>query len=103
VDELILAMLAASVEEGTIVWSNHYLMRIFERNVPDRRQVRYLLGDDEPEIIERGKRSCLVWSIMDSGRCAHLVCSWPPNPVMITAYWPDTEPSRWVDNYKRRA
>ena len=74
--------------------------------MPDRRQIRYLLCDDEPEVIERNQgergRSYLIWGIMEDERAGHVLCSDPPMAVVVTAYWPDTEPSEWARDYKRR-
>ena len=107
--EAALAVLCVEAKSGGLNYSHHHARRIFQRGVPDRLHIRYVLCDDEPEIIEhnigdedsRGE-SCLIWGIIESNRVAHVLCSYPPNPVVITAYWPDIEPSEWEDNFKRR-
>jgi hypothetical protein len=106
VNEALFAALCAEMQEGGVRWSRHYALRLFERSMPDRQQIRYLLCEDDAEIIERyanGRgRSCLIWGIMQNGRVGHVQCSYPPGAVVVTAYWPDTEPEEWADNYKRR-
>lgn len=100
-----MAVLCAEVRAGHLWHSRHYTSRLLERAMPDRSQVKYVLCDDDPEVIQRSEdargRSCLIWGIMSGGRVAHVLCSPPPNPVVITAYWPDTDAEEWTDNYKR--
>ena len=90
-------------------YSRHFLIRLLERPQPTRDDIRYLLCDDDPAEIEengpryeQGSSSSLVWGILRDGRVAHVLCSHPPDPVIITSYWPDTEPEEWADNYRRR-
>lgn len=85
-------------------WSSHFVQRLLTRTQPDHADVQYIVCEDEPQILEtyqdtgRG-RSCLIWGVV-RGRVAHIVCSYPPDPVVITAYWPD--PQEWTDNFRRR-
>lgn len=98
------ALCYAIAEGNGSVWSGHFVQRLMTRTQPDHTDVQYVVCDDEPEVIEeypdtgRG-RSCLIWGTV-RGRVAHVVCSYPPNPVVITAYWPD--PREWTDNFRRR-
>jgi len=106
VNEALIAVLCAEVAVGRLHWSGHYTRRLWERAMPDRAQIHYLLCEDDAEVREsdtdgRG-RNCLIWGIMADGRVGHVLCSHPPNPVVVTAYWPDTEPEEWTDNYKQR-
>jgi hypothetical protein len=86
------------------VWTGHFVHRLLNRTQPDHTDVQQVVCDDEPSILEdypdtgRG-RSCLIWGTV-RGRVAHIVCSYPPSPVVITAYWPD--PAEWADNFRRR-
>lgn len=89
-----------------MAWSNHFTKRLFERTQPTRQDVRYVLCEDEADVIDNTRedprgQSCLIWGTV-GGRVAHVKCSYPPNPVIVTAYWPDTRPSEWTDDYRRR-
>ena len=94
---------------GSLNYSRHYNQRLSSRPTPDRDEIRFLLNEDAPEIIEdypldpRGP-SCLIWGMTDyTGRVGHLICANPPNPGIVTAYFPDeTEPEEWECNYRRR-
>ena len=104
-------IVALSLEafSGSLDYTHHYNRQVLSRPTPTREQIRFLLYEDSPEIIEdypedpRGP-SCLVWGIADNnGRVGHLVCANPPNSKVITAYFPDeTEPDIWESNYRRR-
>lgn len=105
--EALIPSLCTAAEARTLRYSTHYGERLFERPQPDRAAIQYLLCDDDPEIIESntdrpGWNSHLIWGIIEAGRVGHVLCSPPPRPKVITAYWPDTEPAEWADNYKRR-
>lgn len=111
VEESTLAVLCSEVQSGDLRYSFHYAQQMFKRPMPNRDQIRYILCDDNPEIIEhnagdsdaRGS-SCLIWGIISEERIGHVLCSYPPNPVIITAYWPDTQPEKWTDDFfKERA
>ena len=76
--------------------------------MPERADIRYALCDDDPSELEEyeakyedGSKSSLIWGILHDGRVAHILCSWPPDPVVVTAYWPDTEPDEWADTEYR--
>ena len=83
--------------------------RILTRQQPDRDDIRFLICDDEPEIIEDYdprstdgyRRGCLILGKI-GGRGAHVHCAYPPSGVIVTAYWPDIEPDEWTDDYERR-
>lgn len=101
----VIPALCYEITEGNpAAWTGHFVHRLFTRTQPDFEDVLYLVCDDEPYILEdypddgRG-RSCLIWGTV-RGRVAHVVCSYPPGPAVITAYWPD--PAEWTDNFRRR-
>jgi len=107
--ESLLAVLCAEAQEGALLYSRHYAQRLLERPMPDRSAILYMLCEDDPVQLEEneptypgGSQSSLIWGILQDGRVGHVLCSHPPDPVVITAYWPDTEPGEWVDNYRRR-
>ena len=105
--ESVVATLCAQARAGHLQYSRHYALRLFQRSMPDREHIAYILCDDDPRIIEEnedeGRRSCLIWGILANGRVGHVLVSYPPSPVVVTAYWPDTEPTEWDDNYRQRA
>lgn len=102
------AVLCAEARAGGLHYTSHFVRRLFVRDIPGREAIRYVLCDDDPEVIEtdavgddRGV-SHLIWGIMDDGRVAHLLCSAPPDPLVITTYWPDTDPGEWEADFKTR-
>jgi hypothetical protein len=104
----ITATLCVEAETGRLRYSDHYADQLFSRPTPNRLEIRFLLCDDAPAVIEdylhdpRG-RSCLIWGIMGNHRVGHILCSAPPNSLVVTAYWPaETEPDEWEENYQRR-
>ena len=107
VRESVVAALCAEARARRMQYSLHYVMRLFQRSMPTREEIAYILCGDDPQIIEEnedeGRRSCLIWGIIADGRVGHVLFSYPPVPVVVTAYWPDTEPTEWDDNYRRRA
>ena len=76
-----------------LIYSHHYTDQMFVRSQPTRAQIRYVLCDNEPEIIEecpddpRGP-ACLIWGRMSNGRAAHVKFGLPPTGIVVTAYWP---------------
>ena len=106
--EAAIAVLCIEAREGRIFYHPHYAEGLFARDQPSRQDTDHLLYDDSPEVIEQNeelpprRRSLLIWGIMDYGRQAHLLCVGPPQCMVITAYWPDTEPYKWTLGYKRR-
>ena len=99
-----------SIQTRTLKYSGHFAEQLFTRSQPERDDVRYIVCDDAPRIIEHyearphpltGRGSCLILGIVN-GRAAHVNCSYPPDPVVITTYWPDTEPDEWADGFSRR-
>ena len=101
--------LSAAAYSDSLYYSAHYNLQLISRPTPSKNEILFLLCQDAPEIIEdypqdlRGP-SCLIWGLTDdTGRVGHLVCSNPPNPGIITAYYPsETEPNQWECNYRRR-
>lgn len=104
-----IAALSAAAYSGNLGFSVHYYSRYYARPTPNEEEIRFLLCDDDPEMIEdypndpRGP-SCLIIGITDgNGRIAHIVCADPPNPVVITAYFPaETRPDVWDSDYRIR-
>ena len=103
-EELTVARLCDEVRSGQVIWSRHFTQRTFERDQPTANDVRFMLCEDEPWIMERytERPGILIWATVESGRCGHVHCGYPPNAVIVTAYWPDTEPDEWLDDYRVR-
>src|SRR5258708_2064938 len=99
-------MLEALCEEfkyRTIDLTDHYLDQLVARPTPGRRDLQFVLCNDDPEIIEyNSDNSCLIWGRTKEGRIVHVSCSYPPGGRVITAYWPEERPDKWTDNYKIR-
>ena len=94
---------------GSLRYSRHYTDQFLARPTPSEMEIRFLLCDDDPQVIEdypqhpRGS-SCLVWGVTNhSDRIGHVQCSNPPDALVITAYFPaETEPAKWTDNFRKR-
>lgn len=104
-----IAALSLDATSGALRYSQHYTQQLLSRPTPSQEEIRFLLWDDDPQIIEdypqdpRGG-SCLIWGTTDSSdRVGHIICANPPDSQVITAYFPgETEPSKWEDNYRKR-
>ena len=104
-----IAAISLAALNGSLDYSRHYNQQFLSRPTPNRDEIRFLLIEDAPEIIEdypldpRGP-SCLIWGMTDyEGRIGHLICANPPNTRIVTAYFPgETEPEEWECNYRRR-
>jgi hypothetical protein len=55
--------------------------------------------EDYPGDVRGPSCLCLCWL---AGRALHVQVSYPPRPTIITVYWPDSEPSRWSTDFRRR-
>ena len=99
-EELTLAQLCAEVREGEIEWSRHYGLQLFERDQPSRADIQFMLCEDDPSIRERYTQSCLIWGFVEAGRRGHVICTYPPGAKVVTAYWPDTDPDEWENDYR---
>ena len=104
-----IAALSLAAFSGTLDFSLHYYSKFYARPTPSEEEIRFLLWDDYPEIIEdypndpRGP-SCLIIGTTDlNGRIAHIVCADSPKLAVITAYFPaETRPDKWSDNFRNR-
>lgn len=105
-----LTNLCIAITSGAMQFTDHYAKQLMSRPTPNKNEIKYITCDDTPEIIENepdGKagRKYTVWGMADwSGRIGHVICTSPPNPRVITAYYPEeTQPYKWTDDYRRRA
>ena len=106
-DDLI-TELCREASSGALRYSSHYAEQMFSRPTPPRSQIRYMLCEDSPKVIEdypddKPYPSCLIYGNTFSQEPVHSV--WAYNQenrwaVVITVYRPD--PQRWIDWRTRR-
>ncbi len=90
--------LCRAAADGTLDYTDHYDERVNERPTPDKPEVRFMLCDDDPLVIETRGRLFLVWGRTAEGRIGHLLCSVLPVCRVMTAYFPgETQPEKWAD------
>ena len=101
--------LCSAAADDSLIYSNHYIQQQLKRPTPSKAHIKFMLCRDSPEVIEdypnEGRGSCcLIWGIADhNGRIGHVVCANPPEPKVITAYFPEeTESSKWENNFRTR-
>lgn len=91
------------VNEGKIRWSNHVVVRLFQRNITQKDIENALLNG---EIIEEYENdypypSCLVYGINLNNDVLHIVCGTSKNELwIITAYYPDN--IKWENDFRTR-
>ena len=91
------------VKKGKLRWSNHVIIRLFQRNISQFDVENALLNG---EIIEEYENdypypSCLVYGINLKNEVLHIVCG--ANDIdlwIITAYYPDN--IKWEKDLKTR-
>ncbi len=105
-EELASSQFCDAIRTDRMRWSDHFGEQVFEGR-PDKANVRFALCDDEPEILEtspedRRGPSCVISGFAQTGRMLHVLCSIPPKEKAITAWWPDTHPWKWTDDFRSR-
>ena len=91
------------VRNGKIRWTNHVIVRLFQRNIKQKDIENVLLNG---EIIEEYESdypypSCLVYGINVNNKVLHIVCGLNEVELwIITAYYPDN--IKWEDDLKTR-
>lgn len=91
------------VRTGKIRWTNHCVVRLFQRNISQENIENALLNG---EIIEEYENdypypSCLVYGIDLNNKVLHVVCGTSETELwVITAYYPDN--IKWKDDLKTR-
>lgn len=91
------------VRTGKIRWTNHCIVRLFQRNIPQEDIENALLNG---EIIEEYENdypypSCLVYGINLNNKVLHVICGVNKTELwIITAYYPDN--IKWKDDLKTR-
>ena len=91
------------VKLGKIRWTNHAIVRLFQRNISQECIEDILLSG---EIIEEYQNdypypSCLVYGICPNNKVIHVVCGLRNEELLIiTAYYPDN--IKWKNDLKTR-
>ena len=91
------------IRTGKIRWTNHCVVRLFQRNISQEDIENALLNG---EIIEEYENdypypSCLVYGIDLNNKVLHVVCGANETELwVITAYYPDN--IKWKDDLKTR-
>ena len=91
------------VKDGKIRWTNHVIVRLFQRNISQEDIESAILNG---EIIEEYENdypypSCLVYGMTLKDKILHIVCGLNEIELwIITAYYPDN--MKWEDNLKNR-
>ena len=91
------------VRTGKIRWTNHCIVRLFQRNISQEDIENALLNG---EIIEEYENdypypSCLVYVINLNNEVIHIICGLSKMELwIITAYYPDN--IKWEDDLKTR-
>ncbi len=91
------------VENEKIRWTNHVIIRLFQRNISEEDIKKAILNG---EIIEEYENdypypSCLICGINSINKVLHIVCGVSKNELwIITAYYPDNV--KWENDLKTR-
>ena len=91
------------IRTGKIRWTNHCVVRLFQRNISQEDIENALLNG---EIIEEYENdypypSCLVYGIDLNNKVLHVICGTSETELwVITAYYPDN--IKWKDDLKTR-
>ena len=91
------------IKDGKIRWTNHVIVRLFQRNISQEDIEKALLNG---EIIEEYENdypypSCLVYGKSFNNEVLHIVCGANKTELwIITAYYPNNE--KWEHDLKTR-
>jgi hypothetical protein len=101
----LLVAICATVQAGEARFSEHFLFDHPERGISVT-QAEQVLCDAGSEVIDRRRENVRRASLLVlgslSGRAVHIVVSEAPHVVIITAYWPDSEPGAWTADFRSR-
>jgi len=102
-DKLNINIIKQMIKEEKVRWTNHVIVRLFQRNISQKDIENALLNG---EIIEEYEDdypfpSCLVYGINLNNEVLHIVCGMNKTELwIITAYYPDN--IKWEKNFKKR-
>lgn len=93
-----------AIQAGRLYMTDHAAHAAVDRRIPQSMIETALLGaaeiiEDYPEY--HNGPCCLVLSWIE-GRPLHIVVSYPPNVIVVTAYRPDERAARWSEDFRRR-
>ena len=91
------------VKDGKIRWTNHIILRLFQRNITQKDIENDLLNGEIIEYYENNYPypSCLVYGINLNNEVLHIVCGANKTELwIITAYYPDN--LKWKNDLKTR-
>lgn len=102
-EKLNIDIIKQRVKDEKIRWTNHVIVRLFQRNILQQDIKNAILNG---EIIEQYDNdypfpSCLVYGINLNNKVLHIVCGINNEDLwIITAYYPDN--IKWENNFKKR-
>jgi len=102
-DKLNINIIKQMIKEEKVRWTNHVIVRLFQRNISQKDIENALLNG---EIIEEYEDdypfpSCLVYGINLNNEVLHIVCGMNKTELwIITAYYPDN--IKWEKDFKKR-
>lgn len=102
-EKLKIDILKQMVKEHKIIWTNHVVIRLIQRNITQEDIENAILNG---EIIEEYENdypypSCLVYGVNLKDKVLHIVCGLNEESLwIVTAYYPDN--IKWEDDLKRR-
>ena len=91
------------VKEEKIRWTNHILIRLFQRNISREDILNVILNGEIIEVYQNDYPypSCLIYGINFNNSVLHVVCGCTEEELwIITAYYPDNV--EWEDDLKTR-
>ena len=91
------------IKYGKMRWTNHVIVRLFQRNITQGDIENAILNGEVIEEYENDYPypSCLVYGINLNKEVIHIVCGVTREEVwIITAYYPDN--IKWEDDLKTR-
>ena len=104
--EALLAAIASVAQRGDLGYTQHFYERLNDPTRPDQGDVVGIICDHESLVIERfdveRRGPLLLVCGRVNGRIGHVLVTFPPDPEVVTAYWPDMRPQEWSNNYRRR-
>ncbi len=101
--ELQLSEIQLCIKKHQIIWTNHVLIRLIQRNILQS-DVEYAIMNGK--IIEQypddyPNSSCLILGFTTKEKILHVVCGINEGNVwIITAYEPDS--SKWNEDFSKR-
>ncbi len=102
-EKLNIDIIKQMVKDGKIRWTNHIIVRLFQRNMLQTDIENALLNGEIIEDYENDYPypSCLVYGISLKNKVLHVVCGANKEELwIITAYYPDN--LKWEDDLKTR-